>query len=436
MVQPNAAALIELTPMRGRQWLAIAVIVLLNALDGFDVLSSAFAGPGIKAEWDLGPDGAGLGAAGRGRRPVWAAPGNFDVPGADGCRHVWRGDFEFGADPVGVARADGPGLWGNAGGGQCADARIVECLAAHFAMALMVIGYPLGAFVGGLVASVMLAAHGWRVVFVLGGGMPLALIQAFILLVPETPAWLMRARPRDALARINRSLIALSHPPFGTLPQAPTGAPPRAGVRALFTPEHRRVTLLVVFAYAAHAMAFYFVLKMAPVILSDPQFAGLHYTRGASARALVFANLGGAIGGDTFGWLMHRYGTRRATLAALALSFVMVTSFGLGQPSLMAWAVAIALIACVTNAAIVGFYAVFASLYPPELKATGTGFALAVGRAGAALAPIASAAMFAHHLPLGWVAGIMASGSLIALLLFIGLPTGRTDGHAIETAAL
>jgi hypothetical protein len=417
MVQPNAAALIELTPMRGRQWLAIAVTVLLNAFDGFDVLSSAFAGPGIKAEWDLGPDGARLGAAGRGRRPVWAAPGNFDVPGADGCRHVWRGDFEFGADPVGVARADGPGLWGNAGGGQCADARIVEYLAVHFVMALMVIGYPLGAFV-------------------LGGGMPLALIQAFILFVPETPVWLIRARSRDALARINRSLIALSYPPVGTLPQAPTGAPPRAGVRALFTPEHRRVTLLVVFAYAAHAMAFHFVLKMAPVILSDPQFAGLHFKRGASARALVFANLGGAIGGDTFGWLMHRYTTRRATLAALALSFVMVTSFGLGQPSLMAWTVAIALIACVTNAAIVGFYAVFASLYPPELKATGTGFALAVGRAGAALAPIASAAMFAHHLPLGWVAGIMASGSLIALLLFIGLPTGRTDGHAIETAAL
>lgn len=50
MGQPNAAALIELSPMRGRQWLAVLITVLLNALDGFDVLSSAFAGPGIKAE--------------------------------------------------------------------------------------------------------------------------------------------------------------------------------------------------------------------------------------------------------------------------------------------------------------------------------------------------------------------------------------------------
>ena len=60
MGQPNAAALIEESPMRARQWLAVGVTVLLNALDGFDVLSSAFAGPGIKAEWHLGPDGLGI----------------------------------------------------------------------------------------------------------------------------------------------------------------------------------------------------------------------------------------------------------------------------------------------------------------------------------------------------------------------------------------
>ena len=448
MDQPNAAALIELSPMRGRQWLAIAITVLLNALDGFDVLSSAFAGPGIKAEWHLGPDGLGLvlsmeligmglgsvllgGVADRfGRRPAILLCLALMVVGMFGAAtsnsapilSAWR-------------VLTGLGIGGMLAAVNALTHELANASRRSFAMALMVIGYPLGAFTGGLVASVMLATHGWRVVFVLGGGMTLALIPAFILLVPETPAWLMRARPRDALARINRSLIALGHPPVGTLPRAPAAAA-RAGVRALFTHEHRKVTLLVAFAYAAHAMAFYFVLKMAPAILSDPQFAGLHYTRVEGARALAFANLGGAIGGGTFGWLMHRYGTRRATLAALALSFVMVTSFGLGQPSLMAWTVAIALIACVTNAAIVGFYAVFASLYPPELKATGTGFALAVGRAGAALAPIASGALFAHHLPLGWVAGIMASGSLIALLLFIGLPTGRTDGHAIETAAL
>jgi MFS family permease len=52
--------IIENGKMHPKQWLAIAIIVGLNALDGFDVLSSAFAGPGIKGEWQLRPDGLGI----------------------------------------------------------------------------------------------------------------------------------------------------------------------------------------------------------------------------------------------------------------------------------------------------------------------------------------------------------------------------------------
>jgi hypothetical protein len=50
---------IEAGAMGTRQWIAVAMTIGLNALDGFDVLSSAFAGPGIKKEWNLAPDGLG-----------------------------------------------------------------------------------------------------------------------------------------------------------------------------------------------------------------------------------------------------------------------------------------------------------------------------------------------------------------------------------------
>ena len=450
MGEPNATAIIDASPMSFRQWMAVAIMVLLNALDGFDVLSSAFAGPGIKAEWHLGPDGLGLvlsmeligmgvgsvllgGVADRlGRRPAILACLALMVVGMFGAGTATS------APILSAWRVlTGLGIGGMLAAVNALTHELSNAARRSIAMAVMVIGYPLGAFLGGLIVSVLLAHHGWRVVFMFGGTMTLIMVPLFVLLVPEPPAWLERARPRallgdahprGALARLNRSLAALGHVPLAAMPPAPAIAP-RPGIAVLFGPRHRRVTLLVAFAYAAHAMAFYFILKMAPAILSDPQFAGLHYTRAEGARALAIANLGGAIGGGTFGWLMHRFGTRRATLGALALSFVMVASFGLGQPTLTAWIVAIAAIACVTNAAIVGFYAVFASLYPPELKATGTGFALTIGRIGAALAPIASGALFARHIPLGLVAVIMACGSLVALFLFVGLPTRRTDGH-------
>ena len=40
-------------PMGAFQMTAVAICVLLNALDGFDVLSISFASPGIAAEWGV-----------------------------------------------------------------------------------------------------------------------------------------------------------------------------------------------------------------------------------------------------------------------------------------------------------------------------------------------------------------------------------------------
>lgn len=50
---------IETGAMHWRQMVAIALCVLLNALDGFDVLAISFAAPGIAAEWQV--DRAALG---------------------------------------------------------------------------------------------------------------------------------------------------------------------------------------------------------------------------------------------------------------------------------------------------------------------------------------------------------------------------------------
>lgn len=49
----DSKAAIDTGPMGFRQWLAVAIIVGLNALDGFDVLSISFASPGIMREWGM-----------------------------------------------------------------------------------------------------------------------------------------------------------------------------------------------------------------------------------------------------------------------------------------------------------------------------------------------------------------------------------------------
>ena len=56
----NPKSIIDQGRMSGWQWSAIALTVGLNALDGFDILSSAFAGPGISKEWGLSPARLGI----------------------------------------------------------------------------------------------------------------------------------------------------------------------------------------------------------------------------------------------------------------------------------------------------------------------------------------------------------------------------------------
>ena len=46
--------------MRRFQVIAIALCVMLNALDGFDILAISFTAPGISAEWGINRAALGL----------------------------------------------------------------------------------------------------------------------------------------------------------------------------------------------------------------------------------------------------------------------------------------------------------------------------------------------------------------------------------------
>ena len=67
-----------------------------------------------------------------------------------------------------------------------------------------------------------------------------------------------------------------------------------------------------------------------------------------------------------------------------------------------------------TNAAITGMYAIFAKAFPTHVRASGTGFAVGVGRGGSVLAPIIAGFLFAAGYSLPTVSMIMAAGSLVA----------------------
>jgi MFS family permease len=415
--------------MHWRQWLAVALTIFLNALDGFDVLSSAFAGPGISKDWGLSPAQLGIvqsmeligmgvgslllgGMADKfGRRLtifvclILMATGMFMASHASDPETLsaWR-------------LCTGIGIGGmlaaiNAVANEYSNIRFRS-----LAMSLMVIGYPLGGFFGGLAVKYLLP-NDWHAIFAFGAWTTVICIPLVWLLIPETPAFLNSKRPADALQRINKSLSSFGLSVLDALPQlAPAQA--KASLADIFKPNFIRTTMLLSFGYAFHALTFYYVLKMVPNIMADPKFIGLHFSRPEAAGVLAYANLGGAVGGAIFGWFMHRFGIKRATMFALAGSVLLLAYFGLGRATLSGWTLAVFAVGLFTNSAIVGFYSAWAIAYPTHARATGTGFALTIGRGGAALSPIIAGGLFSAKLGLLTVSLIMAIGSLLALGLF------------------
>jgi MFS family permease len=433
----NPINVINETPMGARQWIVVVLMVLLNALDGFDVLSSAFAAPGISAEWGI--ERAALGVVlsaelvGMGFGSVILG-GMADKFGRKNTMLLCLILMAAGMYLASVANAVTPMvafrfLTGIGIGGMLAATNAVTAESSNTAwrktaIAAYVAGYPLGAIIGGVAASEwLLPDYGWRSVFVFGAVVTAVLIPIVMLLIPETAAY---HASKDNLAGVNRTLAVFGKPPVDALPAKGESAAKPKVMDILSNPRLRPVTLLLAFGYMFHTITFYYILKFAVQIVADypPGYAPQD-----AATVLTWANVGGFWGSLLFGFVMARLGIRWPTALALLIGAVMVGAFGLGRETLSGWQWATILTGFFTNAAISGYYAAFARGFPAYARATGTGFVLGVGRLGAAGSPIIAGALFTWlgNDELLTVSIIMALGSVASLVLFLMLPEREGD---------
>lgn len=445
MAATDPRRIVDEQPMSARQWIVVILMIFLNALDGFDVLSSAFAAPGISAEWGVPRDALGIvlsaelvgmgfgsvllgGMADRmGRKPTMLlclavmAVGMFlaGQAGAVTPLIVWR-------------LLTGLGIGGMLAATNAVTAETSSRASRSLAMALYVIGYPLGAVVGGIIAQKwLLVAFDWRAVFDFGAAVTVAMIPLVYFLVPETPAFYAATRPAGALEKINRSLTALRLPSIDGLPPAQAAADKPKVSDILSRPELRSVTLLLAFGYMFHTITFYYILKWGVKIVADMGFSAPD-----AAGTLTWANVGGALGGFLFGFVMRKFDIKGPTVAMLLMGAVAVACFGIKKDTLWGWQMAAFACGLCTNAAIVGYYAAFAKGFPAYARATGTGVVLGVGRLGAAGSPILAGFLFTilGNDNLLAVSTIMAMGSVAATVLLLFLPMRDADELTVARA--
>lgn len=418
--------IIDSQPMSRFQWSVVAVMVGLLALDGFDVLSISFASPGIAADWGIDRGALGIVLSmelvgmsvgsilfGRtadsfGRRAtilaclVVMAIGMFGASTAAGIYSLcaWR-------------IATGIGLGGMLAAVNAATAEVANARYRSLCVVLMAAGYPLGNVIGGSISALLLAQFDWRAVFIFGSVMSLCFIPIVWFLAPESISFHMHKRGPHALASINAVLRRMRQPALDALPPPETEIQ-HTGRKGLLGGQFAVPTIVLTFVYFAHIMTFYFILKWIPKIVVD-----MGYEPSAAAGVLVWASLGGLLGSGLLGLLTIRTNVFWLTLVAMTLSAGAVAWFGQSQSDLAALSTVAAAAGFVTNAGVVGIYAIVAGAFPTSVRASATGIVIGVGRGGSALAPALAGMLFAIGYALDTVALLMALGSLLAALALL-----------------
>jgi AAHS family 3-hydroxyphenylpropionic acid transporter len=244
----------------------------------------------------------------------------------------------------------------------------------NLAVSLMYCGMPFG---GGL-ASVLVAAAAtslsWKDVFYIGGVAPLAVIPLLAFLLPES----------------------------GQFRQAVAG--PRTRVMdALFGRGRAGPTLALWIGFFCGLLVLYLLLNWLPTLLIS---RGLTKPQASSVQAVL--NLVGLIGPISVGALMD---SRARRLAVAAIFVGLVVGLGLQAVAPATFAISLltgGLIGITSLGSQSVLYAIAPSLYPTDVRGTGVGAAVAVGRLGSITGPLLAGALVGH--------GQSASQVLLAML--------------------
>ncbi|MEL4893490.1 MFS transporter [Xanthomonas protegens] len=381
--------------MSGFQWTAIAVCVLLNMLDGFDVMVMAFIAPHVSEAWRLSGKMLGIalsaGLVGMALGSLLLAPLadrwgrrsmilcclvilTIGMAASALAQDIWQ---------LAALRVfTGIGIGGMLAGVGVITAEYASPKWRSTAVALQATGYPIGATLGGLIAAMLLGRWGWHAAFLFGALASLLCIPVVLALLPESLDFLLSRRPPDALARLNVLLTRMRAPTLDALPPRPP-VQEKAGYAALFTPRLRRNSVLIALGFFMHMFAFYFVLSWTPKLLVQ---AGLSAEQGVTGGVLL--NLGGIVGGALFGGLAARFLLPRLTAASFLIAALGMAAFAtLGTQLQLAFPVAFVIGAALFGS-MAGLYALAPIVFAPSVRTTGLGWAIGIGRVGAILSPM------------------------------------------------
>ncbi len=409
----DVAGLIDAGRVGAFQVRVIVLCGLIALLDGFDIQAIAFVAPLLSRELGLdavrmgtvlsaSPIGILVGAMllaplgdRIGRRPalLWG----FAIVGAASLATAFAQDVA----QLFVCRfVTGVGLGATMPNVVALTSEFVPARLRTFLVSVMFCGIPLGGFVGGLAATVVVESWGWRPIFVIGGVLPLVICALLWWMLPESLRFRIArgATPEEIAATLVRVVDRHEPRPGDAYTLAERPVDRSAPWRALFEGDTARTTLVLWFVFFCNFAVLYLLLSWLPTLLLQAGWT----LKGAFAGTSVFM-LGGAIGGLLLAWCVDVWGARRTLVPAFVVTALAVAALGAaGWQLALVWTLAF-----VAGVGTVGTQSclnvVAAGSYETRVRSTGIGWALGVGRIGAILSPMAGGLALAA----GWSSAAM-----------------------------
>jgi MFS transporter, AAHS family, 4-hydroxybenzoate transporter len=279
-------------------------------------------------------------------------------------------------------------------------------------------GYAVGSMVGGLLNSYVIAHFQWRVIFYLGGLVPVVLVFVMAFALPESLKYLV-ARG-DAQARI-RGIVRRLWPDAVDLPDEFTGSKQKLdgiSVMQLFSNGRAIPTLLL---WVPFFMAFG---TLAVVSLWTPPLLRQNGIQPSDAALTIAAHgLGAIIGLASSGPLIARFGLLRILVPALVCGAASTLAIGLSGSSVFLAAFAMGSVGLFVGLGTSGAVVIATTAYPTAIRATGIGWAMGIGRFGQFVGPLWVGSMLAGALTIPviyqWLAGVpLIAAVFIAIFHF------------------
>ena len=407
------------------QYGVVAICVLVNMIDGYDILALAQAGSALKRDWGLSD--AELGTL-LSMNLVGMAIGALSVsPVADQwgrrpailtCLVLMSIGMAVSAVSGGfVEMAAGRLVTGIGIGGMTSTVGMIALEYAsfkrrEFAASAVASAYPVGTIIGAYVAIAVLDAHGWRGIFWVGAALSAVLFPIAFVKLPESLDYLLTRQPKNALAKTNRMLKRMDIPAIAVLPPKPEGSKD-AVLAEIAQPFHVRELLKLFLAHALNMFAWYFIINWGPPLVSEALGSDE-----MGARYSAWVSYGGIAGGLTAGFLCGVVGVRKMMWVTMLALAGLIALFGLFVGNQQAlWIIAPLVGAALFGSATANWLTI-AYAFPPQLRATGLGFATTAGRVGSIFGPIVGGALLDQGLTVAAVCLAMAVPAVLSAMTF------------------